>query len=459
MTIEFTDIVFTLLCSAMFVALLFCMRLVNSLKKNSEEKDRSLYQAQQALAELDKKYAVELQKQEASQLSISRYQAELKVLLTKEQECQLKDQQLVRLRTQLDESAEQRSKWEQEVLTLREQLKNEFENLANKILESNSQKLSASNEKQVQQIIAPLMENIGVFKKKVEDVYDKEARERISLSHQIDSLKELNSKIAEEAFRLTSVLKGDNKSQGNWGEMILEKVLEGSGLTNGREYITQASLRSEEGKQLRPDVIVLLPGERSMIVDAKVSLTAYEKYCESDDESEKQVFLGDHIQSVRNHISELSKKKYEQLPQVKTLDYVLLFFPIEASFLKAMEESPGLYQEAYDKHIVLVCPSTLMVTLRTVENIWRFEKQNINALKIADTAGKLHDQLALVVETVLEHGDQLKRAGNSYDVLVKRISEGRGNLVGRVETLRTLGAKTRKKMGLTTDGSQPEKTE
>lgn len=430
------------------MALFFYVRKASAAEAQLSEADHHLKEQLHKLNSLQQELAVNEEKLRSEQQKLDRLRGLEEKLEAAEIASRKNDAELVRMSTQLEEAKEQRQKWEEEVLTMRKQLKSEFENLANRIFESSSNKLSETNDKQVKQIIAPLMENIGEFKKKVVEVYDKESRERISLSHQIEGLKELNKKIEHEAFRLTNALKGDNKQQGNWGEMILEKVLETSGLQKDREYFTQGSFTNEEGKLLRPDVIVSLPGERSIVIDAKVSLVAYQRYCDAEDEGEKAQALKEHIASIEAHVSGLSQKKYEDLPEIKTLDYVLLFLPIEAAFLKAMESAPELYQKAYDKNIVLVCPSTLMVTLRTVENIWRFEKQNINALEIANRAGKLHDQLATVLETMVEHGKQLKKAEQSYEKMIKQTRDGQGNLVRQVEMLEELGAKANKKLAL-----------
>lgn len=353
---------------------------------------------------------------------------------------------IARLETQLSE--ERRHSGEKlTVLTeAKAQLTSEFQNLANKILEEKSKKFTDQNKLNIEQVLNPLREQLGDFRRKVEDVYDKESKDRMSLFHEINSLKTLNQQISSDAINLTNALKGQSKTQGAWGEVILERVLEESGLHKGREYETQGSFTSDEGKRLRPDVIVHLPEGKDIVIDSKVSLTAYERYCSSDDEAERQLALREHVASLRSHIKGLSVKNYEDLPGIKSLDFVLLFVPIEAAFITAVENDQALFREAFDKNIIVVSPTTLLATLRTVHNIWRYEYQNKNALEIAEKAGGLYDQFVRFGESLLDVEDKLGKAQASFQTAKSRLMDGRGNLVSRTQQLQKLGAKAKKKM-------------
>lgn len=328
----------------------------------------------------------------------------------------------------------------------KKQLKMEFENLANGIFEDKGKKFANQNQENLSILLNPLKEQIQEFKKKVEDVYVQESKDRSALHHEITNLKKLNLQMSEDAVNLTKALKGEAKTQGNWGEMILERVLEESGLQKGREYLVQESFVSDAGKRLQPDVIVRLPEGKDVIIDAKVSLVAYERYCSAETDEEMSKALDEHLQSLKNHVRSLSQKDYEKLEAVNSLDFVLLFVPIEAAFLKAVETDPSLFRQAFDKNIMIVCPSTLLVTLRTIQNSWRYEYQNQNAIKIADSAGGLYDQLVLLVEAMDDVGDKINKASDAYITAKKRLVDGRGNLIRRVEQLKQLGAKAKKSL-------------
>ncbi len=326
----------------------------------------------------------------------------------------------------------------------KEQLTKDFENLANRIFNEKQEVFRRQSQSTMETTLSPLREQLGQFRKKVEDVYEKENLQRQSLLHEITHLKDLNKKMSEEAINLTRALKGDKKAQGNWGEVILERVLEDSGLRKGREYETQVKLADEDGKRRYPDVIVRLPDNRDIIIDAKVSLVDYERYCSADNDLERETALQAHVQAMRNHIRSLSTKDYAHLETIRSLDFVFIFVPIEAAFLTAIEFDQGMFREAYDKNIIIVSPTTLLATLRTVESIWRYEKQSKNAEEIARQAGALHDQVVLVVETLDELGKHLERAQGAYDQTVNRLSKGRGNLISRTVNLEKLGAKAKK---------------
>lgn len=323
-------------------------------------------------------------------------------------------------------------------------LSKEFENLANRIFEEKHQKFSEVSKTGVEALLSPMREQMSDFRKKVEDVYDNENRERASLRTEIQSLKSLNERIGVDALNLTKALKGDSKTRGTWGEIQLERLLEESGLAKGREYDVQVSHRNEDGQRLQPDVVVHLPEKKDVVIDSKVSLVAYEQYYTADSDEERQRHLRAHVASLRAHFSGLSAKNYDELIGVNSLDLVIMFVPIEPALLLAFEHESNLFSEAFARRILLVSPSTLMATLQIIHNIWRYEYQNRNAQTIAAEAGKLHDQFVSFVEALEKVGDQIKRAGESYDTAHKRLISGKGNLVGRTQKLKILGAKVKK---------------
>ena len=328
----------------------------------------------------------------------------------------------------------------------RDQLKLEFQNVANRIFEDKSQKFTEQNKENIEGVLKPMREQLLDFKKKVEDVYDKESKDRVSLLTEIIHLKTLNERISEDAINLTNALKGQSKTRGSWGEMILERVLEESGLHKGREYEVQAMYASDEGQRRHPDVIVHLPEGKDIVIDSKVSLRAYEKYCSADTDEKREKRLKEHVISIRTHIKELSNKRYEELEGISTLDFVLMFLPIEGAFWTAIESEQGLFNEAFDKNIMLVSPSTLLATLRIINNIWRYEDQNKNALIIAKKAGDLHDKFVGFVDALEDVGQKIGKAHESYKTARDRLSKGKGNLVRRTEELKQLGVKARKEL-------------
>lgn len=328
----------------------------------------------------------------------------------------------------------------------KKQLEDEFSNLANRIFEEKSQRFLKTNQESLRATLDPLKTQLKDFRSKVEDVYDKESRDRLSLLHELNNLKQLNQRMSEDAVNLTRALKGDKKTQGNWGEVVLERVLEESGLRKGHEYETQFSATASDGQRRQPDVVVHLPDKRDIIIDSKVSLVAYEQYVSSEDEAERKRALAQHVQAIKQHIDSLSLKEYERLEEINSLDFVLLFIPIESAFMAAFDSDPAMFSLAYDKHIIVVSPTTLLATLRTVQTIWRYEHQNRNAEKIAAQAGAIHDQFALVLEALDDVGRHLERAHESWDKTRLRLSTGRGNLVKRVRDLEKLGARTKRQL-------------
>ncbi|PHS75547.1 MAG: DNA recombination protein RmuC [Porticoccus sp.] len=343
----------------------------------------------------------------------------------------------------------ERTRYEEQLQLLRqarESLVQEFENLANRIFDAKQQKFSEQSSRTLNSSIDPLRKEIHDFRKKVEDAYDKENAERNKLVGQIVELQKQAQKVGEDAVLLANALKGESKFQGNWGEVILERILEQSGLTKGREYETQVPLKNEEGDRRNPDVIIHLPDQRDIVVDAKVSLTDYERYCRAELPEEKQRSLKQHILSLRAHINGLSRKAYEQLEGVNSLDFVLIFVPVEAAFMLALEHDHTLFRDAYDKGIILVSPSTLLATLRTIHNIWRYEDQNRNAQQIAAEAGKLYDQLVLVVESLDDLGRHIDKSQEAWQQTRKRLVDGRGNLIKKFEDIKKLGARTKRSL-------------
>jgi DNA recombination protein RmuC len=323
-------------------------------------------------------------------------------------------------------------------------LTKEFENLANRIFDDKQEKFSMQSKEALETSLNPLRRDIGDFKKQVESAYDKENSDRNKLVGQISELQKQTRQISSDALNLANALKGDNKVQGNWGEFILEKLLEDSGLSNGREYTTQKALKDLDGRRRNPDVIIHLPEGRDIVIDAKVSLVDYERYFHAEDDETKKQCLRQHLASLNAHIRGLSGKDYEQLEGVNSLDFVLIFIPVESAFMLALDHSPEIMKDAYDRGIILVSPSTLMVTLRTIKNLWRYADQNLNAQLIADKAGSLYDQFVLYVEALDDIGRHLDKSREVWDVAHKRLVTGRGNLVKRTQELKTLGAKTKK---------------
>jgi|TARA_B110000208_G_scaffold20840_1_gene26224 DNA recombination protein RmuC len=327
----------------------------------------------------------------------------------------------------------------------KDQLSVAFRNIANEIFDDKTKKFEANSKANLSSVLSPLQEKISQFEKRVEETYDKESKERFSLAREIKSLQELNVRISEEAVNLTNALKGDNKAQGSWGELVLETILEKSGLVKGREYEVQVSLKSEEGVKFQPDVIVHLPESRDIIIDSKVSLKAWDAFCSNDDDTTKAELLKQHIQSLRSHVKLLSEKDYQNLTGINSLDYVFLFMPIESAYGLAIQKDPDLLQYAFERNIIFVVPTTLLMSLRTVQNLWRLAQQNQNAQEIANKAGALYDKFVAFVEDLDDIGHKIEASKKSFDKAHNKLISGRGNLVKRAESLKELGAKTAKK--------------
>jgi DNA recombination protein RmuC len=332
-----------------------------------------------------------------------------------------------------------------EVERLQEKFSLEFKNLANEILEEKSKKFTDQNKLNLGEILNPLKEKIVEFEKKVEQTNKENIERNTSLKEQILSLKELNQKITKDAENLTRALKGESKTQGSWGEFILESILEKSGLMKGREYSVQESFNTGEGR-LQPDVIIKLPDQKTIIIDSKVSLVAYERFVSAENDLDRQKLLQEHIASVRKHTKELSAKNYQQLYEIGSLDFVLLFMPVEPAFGLAVQHDDQLFLDAYEKNIVIVSPTTLIATLRTIASIWRQEYQNRNAMEIARQGGLLYDKFKSFTDDLVKVGDNLKQTRKSYEAAMNKLAEGKDNLIRKTERLRELGAKVSKTM-------------
>ncbi len=345
------------------------------------------------------------------------------------------------------ESEERHMLSQQEMMQAhKKEIKAELEALAKKVFDGNSQKFAEFSKENIDSMIKPLQAQISEFKKQVADTYNAESRERAVLKNEILSLKQLNEKISKEAVNLTNALKGESKQQGIWGEMVLEHVLEASGLRKGYEFEREVSLKTDDNEVLRPDVVVHLPDKRDLIIDAKTSLVAYERYVNACNEEDKQTFLAAHLDSIRSHVKELSKKNYERLKEVNTLDFIFMFMPIEGALAVALEHDNSIYDNAFKNKILLVGPTTLLVAMRAVENVWKFERQNQNAQEIARRAGAMYDKFVGFSEDLMKISKQIDTIQSSFAAARNKLSDGKGNLVRQVEQLKELGAQTSKKI-------------
>ncbi|WP_396198787.1 DNA recombination protein RmuC [Flavobacterium sp.] len=340
----------------------------------------------------------------------------------------------------LDRTKEQK----EELNHLQEKFTKEFENLANKILEEKTQKFTEQNKENLKNILSPLQDKILHFEKKVEDTHKESIDYHAALRQQIVSLSEMNAQMSKETINLTKALKGDSKMQGNWGELVLERVLEKSGLEKGREYEVQQAFTTAEGTRILPDVIINLPDGKKMVVDSKVSLTAYEKYVNEEDDAQQNLHLKEHVNSVKRHVEQLSDKRYQDIYQMESPDFVLLFIPIEPAFALALQEDLTLYNKAFEKNIVIVTPSTLLATLRTIDSMWTNQKQQENAIEIARQAGALYDKFEGFVSDLIKIGKKMDEAKVEYSAAMNKLTEGKGNLVTSAEKLKKMGAKAKK---------------
>jgi DNA recombination protein RmuC len=380
---------------------------------------------------------------------------------TFEKQLELSNSEKENIRNEKDSLAIQLSKkevdfenlWErnkeqkEEVEKLQEKFTKEFENLANKILDEKSNKFTEQNKENMKSILSPLQDKIQLFEKKVEDTHKESIDYHAALRQQILGLREMNIQMSKETVNLTKALKGDSKMQGNWGELVLERVLEKSGLEKGREYEVQQSHTTEEGNRVFPDVVINLPDGKKMVVDSKVSLTAYEKYInEDDDETAKTRYLKEHVNSIKLHVEQLGNKNYQDLYQIESPDFVLLFIPMEPAFAIALNEDTSLYNKAFEKNIVIVTPSTLLATLRTIDSMWANQKQQENAFEIARQAGALYDKFEGFVADLIKIGKKIDESKVEYQGAMNKLVDGKGNLITSVEKLKKMGAKAKKSL-------------
>ncbi len=392
------------------------------------------------LNEIDKEKVIIEEKLSSSQKSNETLENKLNIEKEKNSSLEIR---IAESNIQMSNLQEKLDNEKTEIENLQKKFTTEFHNIANNILRQNSQEFTDLNKKNIHDILVPLKEKIHQFEKKVEDTYTKGLKDQTDLQAELKKLFDLNSKISNEANNLTRALKSDNKMQGNWGELILEKVLERSGLTKGQEYETQATARNEQGDLLRPDVVIKLPDNKHIIIDSKVSLVAYEAFVNSEN---GEHFLKQHIESIRMHVKGLADKNYQHAVSFDSPDFVLLFMPIESAFSAAVQADIGLFNFAWNKKIVIVSPTTLLVTLRTIASIWKHEKQTQNALEIAKQGGALYDKFHGLLEDIDKLGKQLNTVQKTFDNAKNKLTDGRGNLIGQVEKLKTMGANTAKSL-------------
>mgnify|MGYP005841511521 CR=1 FL=1 len=348
------------------------------------------------------------------------------------------------IKTENKNLEEKLAEHKKEVEELQERFRTEFKNLANEILEDKSKRFAQQNQENLKTILDPLRDRITDFRKRVDEIHQSDTKSYSELNTHLKNLQELNKRMSDEAENLTKALKGDTKVMGSWGEFILEKILERSGLVKDEHYTVQESFTDETGRRLRPDVIIKLPEKKSVIIDSKVSLVAYEKYSSSGDELAKEKAIKEHLISLRSHIRGLSAKDYQNIEDLNPPDFVLMFIPIEPAFSLAVQKEPAIFNEAFDKNIVIVSPSTLLATLRTIENIWRRENQNRNAMEIAKQSGALYDKFVGFVEDLADIGKRLDQSKDAYRKAMNKLHDGQGNIVKRIENIKELGAKASK---------------
>lgn len=429
----------------LYIGISFTKLKSKSEQSTLEERNSNL---QQLLIDVKSQAEIDLQK---SQQSFNEQLASSKEVLAKiesdrediRREKEMLHSELTRTQTEFENLSEKNLEQKAEVEKLQEKFTKEFENLANKILDEKSSKFTLQNKENIDAILKPLQDKIQNFEKRVEETNKEDISRTADLRQQILGLKELNVQMSQETTNLTKALKGDTKMQGNWGELVLERVLERSGLRKDSEYYVQQSFTNDDGRRVMPDVIISLPGDKKMIVDSKVSLVAYERYINEADDSERPVHLKNHILSVRKRVGELGEKNYHQLYEMDSPDFVLLFIPIESAFAIASMEYPALYSDAFEKNIIIVTPTTLLAVLKTIDSMWQNEKQKENAIEIATQAGRLYDSFVNLTEELIKVGNQIGTVQKSYESAMVKLT-GKGNLIKRVETLKALGAKASK---------------
>ena len=385
-------------------------------------------------------HALQNQFQELRELNANQ-SSQIEILTKENQKIFARNAELSAINNSLQQSLNNQKA---EIEKIQETAKNEFKNLANEILEKKSKKFTESNRENLDLLLKPLGENLETFKKRVNEVYENEARERFSLNNTIKLMMEQTSKVSQEANNLATALKGQTKTQGDWGEMILERILEDSGLTKDREYFSQYHIKNEEGENQRPDFVLKLPGNQMVIIDSKVSLNAYERMVSAENEDERKQNLMLHIAALKKHIDTLSQKKYDDLTD--SLDFTIMFVPVEPAFLTAVQYDSKLWNYAYHKHIILLSPTNLIAYLKLISDVWKRADQNANALEIAERGGKLYDKFVSFVENLEKVGKNIDMAKNSYTDAFKQLASGKDNLINQTQKLKSLGAKNRKNL-------------
>ena len=442
------EIIYIILAFILGAVLAYFILKSSSVSRKSYEELQQNFNQKEAdfnkiIAEISAENKAQLQKIAEQQELNERQNSEIKDL-------QSDKNQLIGLKSQLaaqNESLQQLlDSQKEEIVKIQEEAKLQFENLANKILEEKTLKFTEQNQQNLKNILNPLQEKITDFEKKVENTHKESIDYHAALRQQILGLKEMNLQMSKETLNLTKALKGDSKIQGNWGELVLERVLEKSGLEKGREYEIQKSFTTEEGNRVQPDVIINLPDGKKMIVDSKVSLTAYEKYINEEDDEQKNSFLKEHVNSLKRHVEQLGSKNYQHLYQMESPDFVLLFIPIEPAFAIALNEDTQLYNKAFERNIVIVTPSTLLATLRTIDSMWTNQKQQENAYEIARQAGALYDKFDGFVTDLVKIGKKMDEAKTEYEGAMNKLVDGKGNLITSVQKLKIMGAKAKKSL-------------
>jgi len=427
-----TDFIFYVIIALVFLALGFAIGKL--LTKSSLEKVTS---------ELEIRNKLLLEEKQLNELNVNKLIQEKNSLNEEKHQIDIRLAQKVSEFHNLEEKLQENKA---DIEKLQEKFSKEFEILASKILEEKSVKFTEQNKENLKNILSPLQEKIQTFERKVEDTHKESIDYHAALRQQIVGLKDLNLQMSKDTINLTKALKGDSKTQGNWGELVLERVLEKSGLEKDREYFVQQSFTNEEGKRILPDVVIHLPDGKKMVIDSKVSLTAYEQFVNSDDDYEKSQFLKEHVNSLKRHIEQLSEKRYEDIYKIESPDFVLLFIPIEPAFAVALNTDNQLYNKAFERNIVIVTPTTLLATLRTIDSMWNNEKQQRNAIEIARQAGALYDKFEGFISDLTNVGKKMDEAKAEYRGAMNKLFEGKGNLIVSVEKLKKMGAKSKKSL-------------
>jgi DNA recombination protein RmuC len=419
-----------------FAAWFISLRKQTALRTSFDTAERNLFLAQN---EIEKQKSIALEKFRMKSEDLERIQQEL---VLQQEMANNRGIEVATLKAVNENLAEKLENQKAEIESLQKRLTVEFENIATKILKERSDEFSVSNHKNLSEILDPLKERIQLFEKKVDETYDKELRDKVSLREEVRKLTELNARVSEEANNLTKALKGDVKKQGNWGEVILERVLERSGLTKGQEYEREEVVDGADMSVQRPDVIIHLPDNKHIIIDSKVSLVAYERFVSAEADEHRAAHLKEHVSSLRSHVKLLSEKNYQNAQNLNAPDFVLMFLPIEASFSVAVQGDSEIFSYAWERKIVIVSPTTLLATLRTISSIWKQENQTKNAQEIARLSGALYDKFIGFTEDMVKIKTNIDRTSNAYDDAMKKMKDGTGNIIRTAEKIKELGAKT-----------------